>query len=139
MDMARDTRTGHVLEEMVLPALNMGGYEVERQVRLTDRLGGGRHFGDIVACKDGQRILISLKWQQTSGTAEQKVPYEFMCLAHVLANDLNIHSAYIVIGGTGWTKHSFFLNDLNDWVNTDEYVNVVRLETFVALANQGNL
>ena len=137
--MVRNTGTGRVLEQMVLPSLEMGGYEVERQVRLSDRLGGGRHFGDIVANKNGERILISLKWQQTSGTAEQKVPYEFMCLADVLANDPDIHRAYIVIGGDGWTKDSFFLNDLNDWVNTEQYVGVVRFEPFVAKANQGNL
>ena len=37
------------------------------------------------------------------------------------------------------TKHRFFLNDLNDWVNTKEFVDVIRLETFAAKANQGNL
>lgn len=137
--MARNTRTGAVLEDMALPALQMGGYLVERQVQLSDRLGGGRHYGDIVASKDHQNILISLKWQQSSGTAEQKVPYEFMCLADALAKNDNFHKAYIVIGGNGWTKHSFFLNNLNDWVNTEQFVNVVRLETFVALANQGEL
>jgi len=31
--------------------------------------------------KDGASVLVSLKWQQTSGTAEQKVPFEVMCLA----------------------------------------------------------
>ena len=137
--MPRNTRTGAVLEQMVLPALEMGGYIIERQVRLTDRLGGGKHYGDIVASKNGERIVISLKWQQSSGTAEQKVPYEFMCLADVLANDSTIHKAYIVIGGDGWTKHSFFLDGLDGWVNTKEFVDVLRLDSFVARANKGIL
>ena len=137
--MPRNTRTGAVLEQMVLPALEMGGYIIERQVRLTDRLGGGKHYGDIVASKNGERIVISLKWQQSSGTAEQKVPYEFMCLADVLANDSTIHKAYIVIGGDGWTKHSFFLDGLDSWVNTKEFVDVLRLDSFVAKANKGIL
>ena len=137
--MPRNTRTGAVLEQMVLPALEMGGYIIERQVRLTDRLGGGKHYGDIVASKNGERIVISLKWQQSSGTAEQKVPYEFMCLADVLANDSTIHKAYIVIGGDGWTKHSFFLDGLDSWVNTKEFVDVLRLDSFVAKANRGIL
>jgi hypothetical protein len=137
--MPRNTRTGAVLEQMVLPALEMGGYIIERQVRLTDRLGGGKHYGDIVASKNGERIVISLKWQQSSGTAEQKVPYEFMCLADVLTNDSTIHKAYIVIGGDGWTKHSFFLNGLDSWVNTKEFVDVLRLDSFVAKANKGIL
>ena len=137
--MPRNTRTGAVLEQMVLPALERGGYIIERQVRLTDRLGGGKHYGDIVASKNGERIVISLKWQQSSGTAEQKVPYEFMCLADVLANDSTIHKAYIVIGGDGWTKHSFFLDGLDGWVNTKEFVDVLRLDSFVAKANKGIL
>jgi len=137
--MPRNTRTGAVLEQMVLPALEMGGYLIERQVRLTDRLGGGKHYGDIVASKNGERIVISLKWQQSSGTAEQKVPYEFMCLADVLTNDSTIHKAYIVIGGDGWTKHSFFLNGLDSWVNTKQFVDVLRLDSFVAKANKGIL
>jgi hypothetical protein len=137
--MPRNTRTGAVLEQMVLPALEMGGYVIERQVRLTDRLGGGKHYGDIVASKNGERIVISLKWQQSSGTAEQKVPYEFMCLADVLTNDSTIHKAYIVIGGDGWTKHSFFLNGLDSWVNTKQFVDVLRLDSFVAKANKGIL
>jgi hypothetical protein len=62
-----------------------------------------------------------------------------MCLADVLSKDSNIHRAYIVIGGDGWTKHSFFLEGLNDWVNTDQFVDVMRLDAFVAKANQGNL
>jgi hypothetical protein len=35
-----------------------------------------RHFVDVIAEKDGKRFLVSLKWQQVSGTAEQKVPFE---------------------------------------------------------------
>ena len=124
---------------MVLPALEMGGYAVERQVLVGTRLGGGRHYGDVVATKDEESILISLKWQQVSGTTEQKVPYEFMCLSAILTNNPTIDRAYIVLGGDGWTKHEFFLNDLNDWVNTNEFVDVMKLEMFVAQANQGNL
>ena len=62
-----------------------------------------------------------------------------MCLADVLSRNEDVHKAYIVIGGDGWTKDSFFLGELNDWVNTTEYVGVVRLDTFVAKANQGLL
>jgi hypothetical protein len=35
---------------------------------------------DAVAEKDERQILISVKWQQVSGTAEQKVPFEVICL-----------------------------------------------------------
>ena len=136
--MARDTRTGQVLEQMVLPALERGGYTVRRQVNIGTRLGGGKHMADILASKVGHHVLISLKWQQSSGTAEQKVPYEYMCLAHALSENKQFFSkAYIVIGGTGWTKDSFFMTGLNDWVATDEEVVVIRLENFVGMANSG--
>ena len=137
--MTRDTRTGKDMEAYIRIALERGGYEYQEQVRVTDRLGGGGHMADFVAILDGECIIISSKWQQTSGTAEQKVPYEYMCLAHVLSNSPEIHRAYIVLGGEGWTKHEFYLNGLDGWVATEEFVDVVRLENFIAKANRGNL
>jgi hypothetical protein len=44
----RDTRTGGVLESMVLPALKRGGYDYQTQVRIGDRLGGGKHIIDVL-------------------------------------------------------------------------------------------
>ena len=69
----RNTRTGGVLEAMVLPALTQGGYSYGVQVNIGKRLGLGRHFVDVIAAKDDERFLVSMKWQQVSGTAEQKV------------------------------------------------------------------
>jgi hypothetical protein len=70
---------------MALPALKHGGYEYAPQVEVGERLGGGKHKVDLVAANTrGEKILISLKWQQVAGTAEQKVPYEIMCLAEII-------------------------------------------------------
>ena len=137
--MARDTTTGRVLEEMVLPPLNKGGYQVMNQFNIGTRLGGGKHMVDILAIKDGRQLLISLKWQQVNGTAEQKVPFEYMCLANALTTNPEFNAAYIVIGGNGWTKHRFFIDELDEWVNTRKDVNVVSLVDFVAAANTGSL
>ena len=76
----RDTTSGSVLESMILPALEKGGYSHSVQVNIGTRVGGGRHMVDTVAAKDGRKYLSSLKWQQTSGTAEQKVPFEVISL-----------------------------------------------------------
>lgn len=82
---SRKTGTGTVLEQMVLPALRRGGYEYQTQVGIGDRLGGGRHFVDIVVRDDeGATFLISLKWLQVPGTAEEKVPFEVMCLGEAV-------------------------------------------------------
>src|SRR5438477_13126554 len=80
--MPRDTRTGGVLENMVLPALERGGYQYKKQVVIGKRLGGHSQKVDVLAWRvESEQIPISLKWQQTSGTAEQKVPFEILCLA----------------------------------------------------------
>ena len=72
----RDTRTGAVLESMVLPALTMSGYTFRKQVNIGLRPSDKRYVIDVLA-KDGQdqTYLISLKWQQVSGTAWLKWSY----------------------------------------------------------------
>jgi hypothetical protein len=135
----RDTSTGGVLELMVLPALNLGGYLCQTQVDVGQRLGHGRHIVDGVVEKDGQRILLSVKWQQTSGTAEQKVPFEVMCLAESLESGL-FSKAYLVLGGEGWKLRPFFTSPaFSQRLAAAHDVQVVTLETFIARANQGRL
>jgi hypothetical protein len=50
-----------------------------------------------------------LKWQQTSGTAEQKVPFEVMCLADAVQSNL-ADAAYLVLGGDGWTLRDYYVS-----------------------------
>src|SRR3990170_2553358 len=102
----RNTRTGGVLEQMVLPALHQGGYAYDIQVDIGKRLGVSRHVVDVVATKAERRVLISVKWQQVSGTAEQKVPFEVICLLEALEN-AQFGKAYLVLGGEGWTLRNF--------------------------------
>lgn len=136
---ARDTRTGAVLEQMILSALEQGGYRCRRQVHIGDRPGGGRHVVDAVAEKDGRRWLVSLKWQQVAGTAEQKVPFEAICLSEaILPGDYT--AAYLVLGGEGWKLRSFYVNGgLDRHLAHGDRVRIVSLETFVAKANRGQL
>lgn len=135
----RDTRTGSVLEDMVLPALARGGYEVRRQVQVEDRPGGRRHKVDAVAVKDGQQFLISLKWQQVSGTAEQKVPFEIICLG-IAVKAASYARAYLVLGGEGWTLRNYFTSGgLTDHLKDCSAVTILTLEGFIALANGGRL
>ena len=55
----RNTRTGGVLEQMVVPALDQGGYAYKVQVNIGQRLGCGQHFDDVIAEKDRHRIRHS--------------------------------------------------------------------------------
>lgn len=138
----RNTRTGDVQEQMVIPALTLGGYQSQRRVNVGTRLGGGNHLVDVLAVReDGAQILVSLKWQQVSGTAEQKIPFEVICLAHTLRTTPEaFESAYLVLGGDGWKLRNFYLGGgLNAHLVDAALVNIVSLESFIALANQGNL
>lgn len=110
MSAKRNTRTGGVLEAMVLPALDQGGYTYKIQVKIGQHLGCGQHFVDVIAAKNGREILISMKWQQVSGTAEQKVPFEVICLLEALANR-QFGKAYLVLGGEGWTLRNFYVGE----------------------------
>ena len=103
---ARDTGTGGVLEAMVLPALQRGGYTYKVQQVIGSRFGGGRHFVDVIAEKDSRQYLVSMKWQQVAGTAEQKVPFEVICLAEAVLTGL-FQKAYLVLGGEGWKLRPF--------------------------------
>jgi hypothetical protein len=164
----RDTGTGGVLEAMILPALERGGYAYRKQVKVGLRHGGGTHKVDAVATKvvkpiqsgievppllgmvapsasdrDGDvhtdTILVSLKWQQTGGTAEQKVPFEVMCLAQAIM-DGHANKAYLVLGGDGWTLRDYYVSGkLAKHLIHADLVKVVTLEAFIRMANRGEL
>lgn len=138
----RDTRTGDVMEQMSIPALRRGGYTYRKHVNIGKRPGGGKHIIDLVASKgDEKSILVSLKWQQTGGTAEQKVPFEIICLIKALRNNEGKYGrAYVVLGGGGWTLRDFYVSGgLNEYLKDSDLIRVIRLESFVAVANNGKL
>ena len=138
----RDTGTGDVLEQMVLPALRRGGYQYQTRAYLGDRFGGGKHYVDIIA-EDAthSKILVSMKWQQVAGTAEQKVPFEAMCLAEtILGSDGQFQKAYLVLGGEGWKLRNFFVGGgLAKHLRHSDLVVITTLEGFVAKANKSQL
>jgi hypothetical protein len=135
----RDTTTGGVLEAMILPALKRGGYTYQVQQRIGERFGGGLHIVDVIAEKNQDRYLISMKWQQVSGTAEQKVPFEMICLAEAVLSG-KFSRAYLVLGGEGWKLRSFYTGGgLKSHLVHADKVDIMTLEAFVAKANQGKL
>ncbi len=137
--MARDTRTGEVLERMILPALDGGGYTYRLGVNIGKRLGQGRHILDVRVRKADKTFLVSLKWQQVSGTAEQKIPFEVISLSEAMQRG-DYARAYLVLGGDGWRLREFYTGGgLDKHLTHPELVSIVTLERFVALANQGEL
>lgn len=137
------TTTGAVLERMISDALTHGGYAWERPRKAIGlRPGGGRHFVDlIVHPSDSAPILVSLKWQQSSGTAEQKIPFEVISLAEALRTMPEKPSrAYLVLGGKGWTLREFYTaGGLNRHLRDCDLVRILDMEDFIARANRGRL
>jgi hypothetical protein len=80
-----------------------------------------------------------MKWQQSSGTAEQKVPFEIICLAEAIRETPNYKRGYVVLGGPGWTLREYYVEKIQKHLVGTEAVRVLSLEAFVALANEGRL
>lgn len=138
--MKTTTQTGNVMECMILPALKLGGYKWDRHVKIGVRPSGRPHYVDAVATKDGCLILLSSKWQEVSGTAEQKVPFEMICLIDAMSNGSKYSRCYLVLGGPGWTLRKFYVGGgLTPFIRNADKVNIVTLEQLVALANQAKL
>ena len=138
---ARNTTTGKEFETLVKKSLENHGYHVAEQVQVGTRPNGSKHMIDLVAKKGGISYLVSLKWQQTSGTAEQKVPYELICLSEALKQSRGAHkAAYLILGGDGWTLKEFYLSGgLNRHLSLDQPVQLLGLEAFLKLAKEEQL
>lgn len=122
-------------------ALEELGYQVSEQEQVGTRPNGGKHMIDIVAKRAGKSHLISLKWQQSSGTAEQKVPYELICLSEALKQSRGAHqSAYLVLGGEGWTLKKYYLSGgLDRHMKLDQPVALLSLEDLLKKARAHDL
>jgi len=138
---SRDTGTGDVLERMILPTLEQGGYTWMRKVNVGKRPTGGKHVIDAIATKDNQNILISQKYQQVSGSTEEKIAYEIISLLKALKeNEEKYIRAYLVLAGKGWSHRNFYVEGgLNDYIVDAEKIKIVTLEDFMYLANKGIL
>jgi hypothetical protein len=129
------------MEEMITPSLRRGGYSFKEQVVIGLRLGVGKHKVDyLVEDPPEGQILVSTKWQQVPGTAEEKVPYEVICLADsVNTSKGKLKKAYLVIGGDGWKtklKDFYLTGGLSRFLSNCEAVEILSLENFVAKANK---
>ena len=108
--MTRDTTTGTNYETEVENLLeDYSEHTVESQVMVGVKRNGGRHYCDIVLNGDE---LISLKYQRVQGTAEEKIPFEFMKLQHAI-DDHGYKSATIVLAGPdkAWKWKDYYLSE----------------------------
>jgi hypothetical protein len=137
------TRTGRVLEEMVLPALQLAGYQYEKQSCIGRVMGDRPYRADLLVHEQGsgRRIVVSLKWQQVAGTAEQKIPFEVIALLQLLESRA-CDDAYLILGGTGWTpqlREFYRSGGLCRFMPEAKRVKIIGLEEFIKLVNNRQL
>lgn len=140
----RGTRSGSTLEIAIEAALANNKYIVEKQKNIGTRPAGGVHRADIVATRpDGTKFIMSLKWQQVSGSAEEKVPYEVIKLLHSLRVNGGVYDkAYIVIGGDGWGAGllEFYLSDeFRSYIRDGDKIEILKMNEALKRANQAKL
>jgi hypothetical protein len=138
----RNTTTGATLEELILSPLRRNGYQVGSQVYVGNTPNGRRHRVDALAVSpEGKDILISVKWQQVSGTAEEKIPYEVIKLIYSIENsEGRFDKAYLVLAGNGWTLRDWYLSgELKKYITKSHLVDIVNLDGFITLANKKKL
>lgn len=137
----RDTTTGKDFEDLMKAALEKEGYQVSEQTQVGTRPNGRKHRIDLVVRLGDRSVLVSLKWQQTSGTAEQKVPYEVICLSEALKQSRGKHqAAYLILGGDGWSLKEFYLNGgLDRHLSLDQPVQIMSPESFLKLSQTKRL
>jgi hypothetical protein len=75
----------------------------------------------------------------SESTAEQKVPFEVMCLADAVTAGHGTR-AFLVLGGDGWKLRDYYTSGkLTEHLIHASLVRVVTLEAFIRLANNGQL
>lgn len=136
---SRDTGTGRDFELLADRALERGGYSHESQLRVGSRPGGGSHKVDKAIRRGDRARLVSFKWQQTAGTAEQKVPYEVICLMAAV-DEGPWDKAYLVLGGDGWRLRDWYASGgLERYLAIRGRVEILNTDQFLSRANRGEL
>ena len=91
-------------------------------------------------CKERRVVDLNFsQMAQVSGTAEQKVPFEVICLEEALRTG-SYQRAYIVLGGDGWKLRNFYVSGgLKKYLRLSGKVEIHQLEGFIAKANMAAL
>ena len=94
-----DKMSGKDFEKLIAKILKENKSLVAEQVDIGIKFNNKRHIIDILV---NGNILISIKWQYTGGTAEEKVVYEMGTLQDKI-NFNGYKKAFVILGGPGWT------------------------------------
>lgn len=123
----RTDKTGKDFENFCEYLLSLAGRSVDEQVNIGLRPTGGAHNVDLIV---EENVLVSLKYQDVAGTAEEKIPYEEMCLQHACQN-YGYTKAFVVLAGPGWKHDQSYRDDVfSEWKNTPN-VSIINFDEFL--------
>jgi len=147
---SRNTTTGTLNEKEIEQFLIENTNElVNAQVNVGKKRNGGNHItdlligGEVYTPHNKKRpisthkggTLVSLKYQEIQGTAEEKIPFEVMKLQHCI-DDYGYDCAIMVLcGDTGWKWKDYFLSQefKDDMKKVYPDVSIISQEQFVSL------
>jgi len=97
------------------------GCSIVEQVTIGKKFGNHKHIVDILVFvkSSNAKIIVSVKFQDVGGTAEEKVGYEMYTL-----EKSDCEKAFIICGGSGWS----IFEDLLDMSKLYPKVNLIRYE-----------
>ncbi len=135
----KGTTTGKTFEHVIQIALLDNGYPVRTQVVVGKSLYGGKYKADFVV-KD---IIISCKWQQVPGTAEQKIIYDVASLIKIIKESNGKYTkAYVVLGGEGFSANAvkyLTSQSFRDLFVDGHLIEVLDLNKMLAKINKGEI
>ncbi len=140
--------TWQLFENILDDALTKKGYTVldNKSLNLKCSFTGRKHLPDkLIQTQTEEIIVLSKKWQESRGTAEEKVIYEIFKLLDLLNNqEYKIKSCYIILGGMGWSKQlkEYYLSHKwNNFLENDfkNKVKIVIFDEILTLINKGLL
>lgn len=128
--------SGEIFERQVLELLKSQGWDVDKSISLGKRLGKKSEYKvDLVAGNESSCIAISCKYQDTPGTAIDKIPYEYMSLLHAVEKN-NISKGYIVVFGKELEGQHILnsgLFEMAEYMRVSPKVVVVTLQEFQSM------
>ena len=123
----RTDKTGKDFENFCEHILSLAGINVDEQVNIGLRPTGGAHNVDLVV---EENVLVSLKYQDVAGTAEEKILYEQACLQHA-CETYGYTKAFVVLAGPGWKHDQSYRDDVfSEWMNTPN-VSIINFDGFL--------
>lgn len=131
---SRQTEAGHQSAVGAVAATLSG-----RHVRFTEdvavvEVGGFPYRVEFLLFPpNGERVPVKVMWQDSSGSAEQKVPWHLIHLQRAIATNTDITRAYLVLGGSGWSRQQMFIGGLlHSLMPGNDAITIESLDRFLA-------